>query len=149
MHNHYKYRLILHLDIFLKASSGHLGQYIGLLLQDTFKGPSFSLKVKQDNFSRMLYLLFANGKESDSHAKSALLTALMELLVVSLVRDTVKLKDPPKEESLSIVDKMAGFVCPLFGGSTVKMNSHKAIDYLGGNTSGAGESFLTYCFSHR
>ena len=78
------YRLLHHLDSFIRAIPGELGPHFSELLREIFKGgPSITLSVKEDQLWKMVRLIFARGKEESSLTNSALLEALHELLLVS------------------------------------------------------------------
>lgn len=77
-------RLLHHLDAFIKATSGDLGQNISELLREIFRGgPSITLSLNEDQLWRMMLVMFRREKEADSMNTAALLDALNELLHVS------------------------------------------------------------------
>ena len=77
------HRLLKHLDAFIKAAAGELCPYIGELLCEIFSGgPSITLSVKTDQIWKLMWLIFTRGKENFSHTNTALMDALIELLMV-------------------------------------------------------------------
>jgi hypothetical protein len=78
------HRVLRHLDSLIKAAKGELGPYIGELLREIFAGgPQITLSLKEDQIWKLMRLIFAKGKEFNSFTNASLLSALIELLVVS------------------------------------------------------------------
>ena len=79
------YRILHHLQVFLKASTSKLGPFIGDLLYEVFSGgPSVTLAVKEDHIYTIMNLVFVNRGEKCSKLNMSIINALLELLLVSL-----------------------------------------------------------------
>ncbi len=84
-HNLLPFRLIPHLNIFVKSLSGHLGEHVGQLLCEVFSGePSNTLKVKEEHIIEMMNLIFVYEREANTSVDSSILNVLLKLLVVRM-----------------------------------------------------------------
>ena len=77
------FRLLAHLDDFIKAASGELGFEIGKLLCVVFSGgPSISLSLKEEQIFKILHTVFVKENEDRTDINAALLDAISELMLV-------------------------------------------------------------------